>query len=305
MLSRLASLRAFARPASSLRRGLRKYQRLPAIKASSILTIAREEDKKAIAKSKKGEGLTTSPIPVALAAAAAAPIVTGPAASVLSVLGPAFYFYLQTSGISTCNKIKKEGTTGVLSPAQFVSLYTNGAVWVLYGYLAQDMTVLIPNSTAVLFGLYYTSVFARHTDESMMKWYLGSSAILAGTAYAATLPNALDVVGTTGCVMAVILLSSPLAVMGKVIKDKSTAALPFGPSIAGFLNASAWTAYGSLVAMDTYIWAPNGLGMAACAVQLSLFAIYGFPKAAAQPAKEPVEEAAPEAEEKPDEKPKA
>jgi len=38
------------------------------------------------------------------------------------------------------------------------------------------------------------------------------------------------------------------------------------------------TAYGSLVAMDPYIYAPNGMGMAACAVQLSLFGIYGFPK---------------------------
>jgi len=61
--------------------------------------------------------------------------------------------------------------------------------------------------------------------------------------------------------MAVILLSSPLAVMGKVIKEKSTAALPFGASLAGFLNASTWFAYGSLVAMDPYIYAPNGMGM--------------------------------------------
>jgi len=74
-----------------------------------------------------------------------------------------------------------------------------------------------------------------------MKWYAGSAAIVGGTCVAAaTMPNALDVVGMTGCVMAVILLSSPLAVMGKVIKEKSTAALPFGASLAGFLNASTW-----------------------------------------------------------------
>mmetsp|Transcript_11140 Transcript_11140/g.16684 ORF Transcript_11140/g.16684 Transcript_11140/m.16684 type:complete len:221 (+) Transcript_11140:324-986(+) len=210
--------------------------------------------------------------------------------------------YLQYSGLSTCQKIKKDGTTGDFSPAQFVSLYTNGAVWVIYGALAQDMTVLIPNSTAVLAGLYYTSVFASYHKESMMKWYVGSAAILAGTGYAATLPNAIDIVGISGCTMAVILLSSPLAVMGKVIKDKSTAALPFGASLAGFLNATSWTAYGSLVAMDPYIYAPNGLGMCACAVQLGLFAVYGFPKATPAAAEAaPVEADAAESEAKPEE----
>jgi len=143
--------------------------------------------------------------------------------------------------LSTCKKIAEDGTTGSFSPAQFISLYTNGTVWVVYGLLAQDMTVLVPNSTAVLFGLYYTSQFAKYHNESMMKWYAGSAAIVGGTCVAAaTMPNALDVVGMTGCVMAVILLSSPLAVMGKVIKEKSTAALPFGASLAGFLNASTW-----------------------------------------------------------------
>ena len=49
-------------------------------------------------------------------------------------------------------------------------------------------------------------------------------------------------------------------------------------------------AYGSLVAMDPYIWAPNGMGMAACAVQLGLFGIYGFAKPAEAEAKKEHEE---------------
>eukprot|EP00470_Lotharella_oceanica_P003742 CAMPEP_0170170788 /NCGR_PEP_ID=MMETSP0040_2-20121228/3812_1 /TAXON_ID=641309 /ORGANISM="Lotharella oceanica, Strain CCMP622" /LENGTH=272 /DNA_ID=CAMNT_0010410417 /DNA_START=86 /DNA_END=904 /DNA_ORIENTATION=- len=269
--------------------------RMPALRMQNMLEVARKEDHKAISEKRD-----TSPVPYVAAAAAAAPIVTGFPAQVLAVTPPLFYFYLQTSGIATCNKIKESGTTGDFSPAQFVSLYTNGTVWVIYGALAQDMTVLIPNATAVGFGLYYTSVFAKYHPESMMKWYAGSAAIIAGSAAAATLPNGLDIVGWTGCVMAVILLSSPLAVVGKVIKDKSTAALPFGPSLAGFLNASTWAAYGSLVAMDPYIYAPNGLGMAACAIQLSLFGIYGFPPAASAEEAKPVEDLEPaDGEEKP------
>ena len=40
-----------------------------------------------------------------------------------------------------------------------------------------------------------------------------------------------------------------------------------------------WGSYGALVAFDPYIYAPNGLGLAAAIVQLSLFAKYGVNKA--------------------------
>eukprot|EP00471_Norrisiella_sphaerica_P002466 CAMPEP_0184482698 /NCGR_PEP_ID=MMETSP0113_2-20130426/4274_1 /TAXON_ID=91329 /ORGANISM="Norrisiella sphaerica, Strain BC52" /LENGTH=293 /DNA_ID=CAMNT_0026862591 /DNA_START=149 /DNA_END=1030 /DNA_ORIENTATION=- len=255
-----------------------RYPAAARIKVQSLLSAARDEDAKFPAVNNSNTSSITPGRTALMAAAAAAPIVTGAPAQLLSVAGPAFYLYLQASGLSTVKKIAEDGTTGSFSPAQFVSLYTNGAVWVIYGALAQDMTVLVPNTTAVFFGLYYTSQFAKYHKESMMKWYIGSTAIVGGSAAMATMPGGLDLVGTTGCVMAVILLSSPLAVMGKVIKEKSTAALPFGASLAGFLNAGSWASYGALVAMDPYIWAPNGLGLVACTVQLSLFAMYGFPK---------------------------
>ena len=87
------------------------------------------------------------------------------------------------------------------------------------------------------------------------------------------------------------MMSSPLATMATVIKEKSTAAMPFVMSLvrpppirrpsslqATFLSASSWGAYGLLVAQDPYIYAPNILGVLAATVQLGLFAKYGIHK---------------------------
>lgn len=73
---------------------------------------------------------------------------------------------------------------------------------------------------------------------------------------------------------AVVLMASPLAVVGTVIKNKSTAALPFPVSLAMTMNGAAWGSYGWFVTNDLYVWLPNVLGCGAGILQLSLFAIY-------------------------------
>merc|ERR1711937_487384 len=150
MLSRMLNSRVLSRskPSFSL------LTRLSPPSSTSLLKLARDEDRKMCEMASKNSSRIT-PI---VCAAAAAPIVTGMPATVLATAGPFFYMYLQASGYGTCKKIQKDGTTGSFSPAQFVSMYTNGAVWVLYGALSGDMSVLVSNSTATVAGLYYTPV---------------------------------------------------------------------------------------------------------------------------------------------------
>lgn len=144
------------------------------------------------------------------------------------------------------------------------------------------MTVLIPNASGALFGLYYTAMFAKHNSGqySLTPYYAGSGAIIAAAAgMALTLPPAVaaNYIGLTGCTLAVVLMASPLATVKTVIKDKNTAAMPFATSLATLLNAVSWSGYGWLVAKDMLILAPNILGLASAIVQLSLFAKYGLP----------------------------
>jgi len=140
---------------------------------------------------------------------------------------------------------------------------------------------MLPNVSGAAFGLYYTYIYNKYnTGSSLVPYFAGSTAIIGGVAVAAaTLESSVAAtgIGLTGCTLAVILMSSPLATMKTVIRDKNTAALPFAPSLATFLNAVAWSGYGWLVAKDILIFAPNVLGLGASLVQLGLFAKYGLP----------------------------
>ena len=122
---------------------------------------------------------------VMLAASAAAASLT-PAGYAISPLGVtvlsnlplAAFAFVQISGLSPIRQILKDKATGDLSPFPFVSLYTNCAVWSLYGILQQDQTILIANVAGTVVGAVYTVLFAKYTHQSMMKFYVGSGAIL-------------------------------------------------------------------------------------------------------------------------------
>lgn len=213
------------------------------------------------------------------AAGASAGGAAGLFASVLTVAPPLAFFSLQLSGLKTVREIKRTGAVGALDPLPFVSLYTNCLVWSLYGGLLGDLTVLLPNLTGAMFGLYYTSVYRRYAERSLLPYYAGSGAIVGGVGLAALTmqpASAATVIGLTGCTLAVILMASPLATMRTVIASRNTSSMPFATSVAGFLNASSWAAYGLLVANDPMIYAPNLLGLAASSVGLGLFARYGI-----------------------------
>ena len=67
----------------------------------------------------------------------------------------------------------------------FVSMYTNCAVWSIYGILMNNMTVLAPNITGLALGFYFTSVYAKYYQGSMMKEYLISGGLIGGSLGAA------------------------------------------------------------------------------------------------------------------------
>lgn len=160
-----------------------------------------------------------------------------------------------------------------------MSLALNCTIWSTYGAMVQDMTVFAPNFTGLLCGLYYTQQYHKFADDGQkpMALYGISAATIAGVAgVVLTLPfdTAAHYVGLTGCTVAVILMASPLAALKTIIKEKSTASMPFLTSVAVFFNAAAWSSYGYFVAHNPLIWGPNVLGLGAATAQLALFAIY-------------------------------
>jgi hypothetical protein len=94
--------------------------------------------------------------------------------------------------------------------------------------------------------------YHRYAKEKPVTQYFGAAAIIAFASALAFKGN-FQLLGSLGCVLAVILTGSPLATLRTVLKDKSTAALPVLTSASAWFNSCSWSLYGLLVAHDPMV----------------------------------------------------
>lgn len=195
--------------------------------------------------------------------------------TVLRSSGPALFASLQLSTINTARKIIVTKSVGQLSPLPFTSLCTNCIVWTLYGAMKHDLTVFLPNASGILVGLWCAMIYQRFSNDSPYLLYAFSSVVVLAAVIFATM-NRASLVGVLGCILSVLLSGSPLAVVKTVLKEKSTAALPFSTSAIMWLNSLCWLLYGILIADDLMIIGPNALGLFLSTLQMLLFLRFGF-----------------------------
>jgi uncharacterized protein with PQ loop repeat len=199
--------------------------------------------------------------------------------ALLRVAGPIVFSTMQISSVKTALKIVEDKSVNKLSALPFVALLTNCIVWTLYGILKKDLTVLVPNFTGTVAGLFGTLCFHKFCTVAPTKLYTLSTSIVALAAIFLFRGDATSI-GLIGCALAVVLSGSPLATVTTVVREKSTAALPFLNSFTTWLNAFTWLLYGILIAHDIMIYGPNFLGFVLSSMQMLLFAVYGMPPAA-------------------------
>ena len=177
----------------------------------------------------------------------AEPVVRG-----LRIAGPAFFLSFQGSAIKTALQIIADKSVGPLSAFPFVSLLTNCVIWTYYGLLRSDMTVLVPNALGILTGAGCILGYHKYAVQKPSSMYAVAAALIAFASVLAFQGNH-KLLGSLGCILAVILTGSPLVTLQTVIKEKSTAALPLFTSTAGWLNSCSWSLYGLLVAHDPMV----------------------------------------------------
>jgi len=175
------------------------------------------------------------------------------AVSALKIAGPMFFLGMQGASVSTAINILKDKSVGGLNVLPFASLLTNCVIWTYYGALRNDPTVLIPNAIGVASGLACVGAYQKHTSTTPKGVYAGAMAIMLFATALAFAGN-FQLIGSIGCVLAVILMGSPLSTLKTVFATKSTASLPFGTSFMGWCNSLSWSAYGLLVAHDIMIY---------------------------------------------------
>eukprot|EP00938_MAST-03A_sp_MAST-3A-sp1_P000840 g840.t1 len=211
---------------------------------------------------------------------------------VLSFLPTVFCTSLVMSPILTCRDITKKGTIGALSPMPVFACANTCVVFTAFGSKLNDWVVMTPNIIGTVCSVYYLYTFHKYSPPgTMTKWYAGSVGVMGTSLLAAfdCLPidpeTSLNGLGYAASSLALWLALSPLSGLGHVIREKSTAGMPFPICVASTMNAASWVSYGYLVAGNPFLYYPNLIGFSAGVLQLSCFALYGFPPSSQETAK--------------------
>lgn len=195
--------------------------------------------------------------------------------------------------MEAAQKIKKTGDVGNLPLLPYSAMCVSGFIWINYGLALKQPAVWLPNVAALLFGAYYTAIFCmncpayRDSLPGTKNMHLVAIATLcaAVAVIRGSYPDAeaSDLLGKFGTVLVVTMFGGPLVAIQTVVKDRSTASLPFNFTVATFVNCLLWFIFGTCVVTDVYIWFPNALGLGSSVLQLALFAAYGISRAGTTP----------------------
>lgn len=205
--------------------------------------------------------------------------------TIVGIIGNVISFFLFLSPGPTFVKILKAKSVMEFKPDPYIATVLNCAVWVFYG-----MPIVHPDSLLVItingFGLalelLYVSIFFIYSDWAKRRKIIIAliiEAIFMAILIFVTLTflhgtkDRSMLIGIVAIVFNVIMYTSPLTVMKKVISTKSVKYMPFYLSLANFVNGIVWAIY-ALLKFDPYILIPNGLGTLSGLVQLILFAAF-------------------------------
>ena len=183
--------------------------------------------------------------------------------------------------LAAMKQFKAEKSTKEVSPIPYAAMTINGALWVMYGLLKSDFTIILPNISGFFFGAYYTYTFSLYTERNMIPYYAG---IAAGIGFCATMATSLETaaavnaIGLFGCGIVATMFGGPLGSIKTVIEDKNTDSLPVAFTLATFVNCILWSSYGWFVIDDIYVWGPNLAGLIFSSVQIGLYGKYGLPQ---------------------------
>uniref|UniRef100_A0A182QKK1 Sugar transporter SWEET n=1 Tax=Anopheles farauti TaxID=69004 RepID=A0A182QKK1_9DIPT len=183
------------------------------------------------------------------------------------------------TGTVICNRYIRKKSTGDTSAFPFISGFLSCFMWLKYGVLTEESTVMLVNFIGSALFFCYTVVFfifSVNKREVIRQMMLISCIILSATIYTSletSSEKSIRVIGLLCCCLAVLFFASPLTKLAHVIRTQNTDSLPFPIIVASFFVCLLWTAYGVLIS-DRFIQIPNLLGGILAGIQLTLYVIY-------------------------------
>ncbi|UJR30381.1 hypothetical protein I4U23_017916 [Adineta vaga] len=186
------------------------------------------------------------------------------------------------TGVQICNRIYRQRTTGDISGFPFVATMVNCTLWLLYGYVGNNSTIVIVNFIGAALELVYALTYLQYTpDRNSYIRLIGMALAFLATiafyllAFVSDRTTASLHAGLVASVATVIMFGSPLASLKEVVKKQSTESLSLPLCFANLIVPAEWVLYGILI-NDKIVQVPNFLGAILGLIQVSLF--YKYPR---------------------------
>ncbi|KAL7288802.1 sugar transporter SWEET1 [Trichogramma pretiosum] len=185
------------------------------------------------------------------------------------------------AGILVCKKFAKNKSTGDASGLAFVTGFLSCSLWMLYGFLIQDKSIVIVNCVGASLQFFYTFTFYIYTIKKklIVEQMSIALAFIGIMLFYWHIQEDISMVtrhvGLISCALTIMFFASPLTMLAHVIKVRSAESLPFPIILATFITSCQWFLYGCIID-DFFIQTPNFLGCILSGFQLALFV--AFPK---------------------------
>ncbi|OQR95817.1 MtN3 [Thraustotheca clavata] len=201
--------------------------------------------------------------------------------STVKLLASGSAIYMTLSPLKDMEKVRAKVPIDTLP---ILCMFANACTWTLYGVLIDNFfPLVVTNSIQVLITIYYLLVIYTNAGPrrlATVKKILAVIFFVFGTIiYALFGPKAhvTKHIGYLGICVCTLMFSSPLATVGTVLKQKSSAILPIRLIAAGIACAFLWTVFGLLI-NDAFVYGPNGLNLVIGLCQVALYFYYLSPK---------------------------
>ncbi|XP_065862509.1 bidirectional sugar transporter SWEET4-like [Euphorbia lathyris] len=208
------------------------------------------------------------------------------ARNAVGIIGNVISFFLFLSPLPTFYRIIKNKDTQEFQFYPYVATVLNCMFWVFYGlpFVTKDNILVVTiNGVGLGLELIYLAIFCFYDKQNKgrKRVAIGLTGEVIFTAVIVTITMLAFhthgkrslFVGVFCDAFNILMYSSPLLIMKKVIKTRSVEYMPLFLSLANFANGCIWTAY-ALIKLDVFILISNGVGALAGAAQLILYACY-------------------------------
>ncbi|DAZ94689.1 TPA: hypothetical protein N0F65_000004 [Lagenidium giganteum] len=205
---------------------------------------------------------------------------------VIKVLASLSALYMCFSPTPAIYRIHKTRSTGHVSIIPLVALWGCNHIWMLYGYVTDDLfPLLVTYAIGDVLCLIFVAVYFRWTTERKYVAKVCAFAFICNllpTIYAVvgmqgyTYQPKHDVQQITGFIAiasSVILYASPFSAISHVIKTKSNESIPILMVIVGAANNTLWIVYGYLVS-DLLLIIPTSFNAVLGVIQMTLYGFY-------------------------------